>query len=38
MKRPNPRRRRRREREVSQCKGPGNIYNRVIEENFPNLK
>jgi hypothetical protein len=22
----------------SQCKGPVNIFNKIIEENFPNLK
>ena len=26
------------EREDSQLKGPVNIFNRIIEENFPNLK
>ena len=25
------------EREDSQCKGPGNIFNKITEENFPNL-
>ena len=37
MKRPNPRIRRI-DREDSQCKGPGNNFTRVIEENFLNLK
>ena len=26
------------EREDSQVKGPANIFNKIIEENFPNLK
>jgi hypothetical protein len=26
------------EREDSQFKGPASIFNRIIEENFPNLK
>jgi hypothetical protein len=26
------------EREESQLKGPVNIFNKIIEENFPNLK
>jgi hypothetical protein len=26
------------ESEDSQCKGPVNIFNKIIEENFPNLK
>jgi hypothetical protein len=26
------------EREYSQVKGPANIFNKIIEENFPNLK
>ncbi|MBX8814514.1 hypothetical protein HBA91_17990 [Ochrobactrum sp. MR34] len=26
------------EREDSQLKGPRNIFNKIIEENFPNLK
>jgi hypothetical protein len=26
------------ENEVFQLKGPGNIFNKIIEENFPNLK
>jgi hypothetical protein len=24
--------------EDSQCKGPGNIFNKIIEQNFPNPK
>jgi len=26
------------ESEDSQLKGPGNIFNKIIEENFPNLR
>jgi hypothetical protein len=26
------------EKEDFQCKGPVNIFNKIIEENFPNLK
>jgi hypothetical protein len=38
MKRPNLRIIGRDEREDSHYKGPGNIFNKIIEENFPNLK
>ena len=38
MRRPNLRIRGIEESEASQLKGPVNIFNKVIEENFPNLK
>ena len=38
MRRPNLRIRGIEEREYSQLKGPVNIFNKIIEENFPNLK
>ena len=38
MKRPNLRIIGVEEREELQLKGPGNIFNKIIEENFPNLK
>jgi hypothetical protein len=38
MKRSNLRRIGIEEREDSQLKGPVNIFNKIIEENFPNLK
>jgi hypothetical protein len=38
MKRPNLRIIRIEEKEDSQLKGPENIFNKIIEENFSNLK
>jgi hypothetical protein len=38
MRRPNLRIIAIEEREESQLKGPVNIFNKIIEENFPNLK
>ena len=38
MKRPNLRIIRIEENEDSQLKGPENVFNKIIEENFPNLK
>jgi hypothetical protein len=38
MKRPNLRIIRIEEKEASQPKGPENIFNKIIEENIPNLK
>ena len=38
MKRPNLRIIGIEENEDSQLKGPGNVFNKIIEENFPNLK
>ena len=38
MKRPNLRIIRIEEDEDSQLKGPENVFNKIIEENFPNLK
>ena len=38
MKRPNLRIIGMKEREEFQLKGPGNIFNKIIEENFSNLK
>jgi hypothetical protein len=38
MKRPNLRIIEPEENEDSQLKGPENIFNKIIEENFPNLK
>jgi hypothetical protein len=38
MKRPNLRIIRIEENENSQCKGSENVFNKIIEENFPNLK
>jgi hypothetical protein len=38
IKRPNLRIVRLGEKEYSQLKGPKNIFNEIIEENFPNLK
>ena len=38
MRRPNPRFRSIDENENFQLKGPINIFNKIIEENFPNLK
>ena len=38
MKRPNLRIIRIEENKDSQLKGPENVFNKIIEENFPNLK
>jgi hypothetical protein len=38
MKRPNLKKTGTEESEDSQFKGPVNIFNKIIEENFPNLK
>jgi hypothetical protein len=38
MRRPSLRKIGREESEDSQLKGPVNIFNKIIEENFPNLK
>ena len=38
MKRPSIRKIRIEENEDSQLKGPENVFNKIIEENFPNLK
>ena len=38
MKRPNLRINRIEENGDSQLKGPKNVFNKIIEENFPNLK
>jgi uncharacterized coiled-coil protein SlyX len=38
MKRPNLRIMGIKENKESQLKGPGNIFNKIIEENFPNLR
>jgi hypothetical protein len=38
MERPKPRIIRIEENKDSQVKGPENIFNKIMEENFPNLK
>jgi hypothetical protein len=38
MRKPNPRIIGIKESEDSQLKGPVNIFNKIIEENFPNLR